>query len=184
LIYSQANNASMKTNSLKSQTVMLRRQTNALVILSICASLACGCGDGRPKRVPVSGKVLIDGEPLKFGAVVFAPETGRASTGPLDANGHFSLTCYTQNDGALLGKHRVQVLGTEQVDVTTARVHAPKKYAALETSGLSEEITGPTDSLVINLTWKGNVPDKPYTENMGPAGEDFKAIQKKNARNN
>jgi hypothetical protein len=90
------------------------------------------------------------------------------------------LTCYTPNDGALVGKHKVQVLGTQQVSERTARVHAPKKYAVLETSGLEEEIKGATDSLVINLTWKGNVPDKPYTENTGPADEDFKAIQQKN----
>lgn len=139
-----------------------------------------GC-DGRPTRVPVSGKVLIDGQPLKFGAVIFVPENGRSSSGALDANGHFTLTCFTPNDGALLGKHRIQVLGTQQVSERTARVHAPKKYAAVETSELSEEIKGATDSLAINLTWKGNVPDKPYTENLGPADEDFRALQKKNA---
>jgi hypothetical protein len=150
--------------------------TAALVVLITLV----GC-DGRPKRVPVSGNVLIDGQPLKFGAVVFVPEAGRSSSGPLDANGHFTLTCFTPNDGALLGKHRIQVLGTEHVNAQTARVNAPKKYAAVETSELSEEIKGATDSIVINLTWKGNVPDKPYTENTGPASEDFKAIQMKNA---
>jgi hypothetical protein len=156
---------------------MVKLLSSAALILLIAV---VGC-DGRPKRVPVSGTVLIDGEPLKFGAVIFAPEAGRSSSGSLDKEGHFALTCYTANDGALIGKHKVQVLATQQVSERTARVNAPKKYAVLETSGLEEEIKGPTDSLVINLTWKGNVPDKPYTENTGPADEDFKAIQKKNA---
>lgn len=147
------------------------------VLIALIALVGC---DGRPKRVPISGKVLIDGEPLKFGAVMFVSDTGRLSSGPLDAGGHFTLTCYTPDDGALLGKHRIQVLATQQINERTARVHAPKKYAALETSGLAEDIQAPTDSLVINLTWKGNVPDKPYTVNTGPGGDDYRAAQKAN----
>src|SRR5436190_22388546 len=81
--------------------------------------IVAGCGDSRPKRVPVSGKVLIDGEPLKFGGVMFVPENGRSSSGTLDANGHFALTCYTDNDGALIGKHKVQVFGQETINNTT-----------------------------------------------------------------
>ena len=135
--------------------------------------IVAGCGDGRPKRVPVSGKVLIDGEPLKFGAVMFVPESGRPSSGTLDANGQFALTCYSNNDGALIGKHKVQVFGQETINNTTARIHAPKKYGDLKNSSLSQEISGPTDSVVINLTWKGNVPDKPYTETAGAAGDDL-----------
>lgn len=87
--------------------------------------------------------------------------------GSLDQNGHFSLTCFTSNDGALIGKHQIQVFAMETINDTTSRIHAPKKYGDLQTSGLNEEIKGATDSVVINLTWKGNVPDKPYTEKLG-----------------
>jgi hypothetical protein len=125
-----------------------------------------GC-DSRPTRVPVSGKVLIDGQPLKFGGVTFVPEGGRSSSGALDQDGKFSLTCLTPNDGALIGKHQIQVIATETINDTTIRIHAPKKYGELQSSGLSEEIKGPTDTVVINLTWKGNVPDKPYLEKFG-----------------
>jgi hypothetical protein len=41
--------------------------------------------------------------------------------------------------------------------------HAPKKYFRYKSSGLTEEITGPTDSLVINLTWDGG---KPFVERI------------------
>ena len=152
---------------LERSPVLDRRQFCCLAFLLVVAT---GCSDGRPKRVPVSGKVLIDGEPLKFGAVMFVPDTGRASSGTLNADGHFVLTCYSDNDGALIGTHKVQVFGQETINNTTARIHAPKKYGDLKNSGLSQEISGPTDSVVIKLTWKGNVPDKPYTETSGPSG--------------
>lgn len=141
-------------------------------ILVLSASLAFliaipGC-DKRPTRVPVSGQVLIDGQPLKYGAVIFVPDGGRSSMGTLDERGHFSLTCFTSNDGALLGKHKVQIIATEQVSEYVTRVHTPKKYGAVASSGITEEITGPTDSLKIELTWKGNDPGKPYEENFKP----------------
>jgi hypothetical protein len=143
---------------------------SACVLVLIAAS---GCGDGRPARVPVCGQVLIDGQPLKFGVVDFVPEDGRSSSGVLDSNGHFALSCFTENDGAIVGKHQIQVHAEEVINDTTARIHAPKKYGFLQTSGLSEEIKAPIDSIVINLTWKGNVPDKPYTENLGLDPSDY-----------
>ena len=124
---------------------------------------AVGCDD-RPVRVPVSGKVLIDGEPLAYGAVIFVPEGGRQSSGILDANGSFKLTCFEKDDGALIGMHRVQVLAGDTINNTTTKWYAPKKYADRRTSGLVQEIKGPTDSVVIDLTWKGNSPDKPFME--------------------
>jgi hypothetical protein len=143
---------------------------SALALMLLATS---GCGDGRPARVPVSGQVLIDGQPLKFGVVDFVPEEGRSSSGVLDMSGRFTLSCFTEHDGAILGKHQIQVHAEEVINDTTARIHAPKKYGFLTTSGLSEEIKAPTDSIVISLTWKGNVPDKPYTENLGLDPSDY-----------
>ena len=125
--------------------------------------LIAGC-DSRPTRVPVSGKVLIDGEPLKFGAVTFVPDKGRQSSGIIDSNGTFKLTCFEPGDGALIGTHHVQVLAGDAINTTTTKWYAPKKYADRRTSDLVENIQGPTDSIVINLTWKGNTPDKPFLE--------------------
>jgi hypothetical protein len=137
----------------------------ALVALS-------GCGDGRPGRVPVSGKVVIDGEPLTSGSVVFVPEHGRQSIGNLDKDGHFVLSSYASNDGAVLGKHKIRILTLENLSETTLKYHAPKRYEDVQTSGLSEVITGPTDSVLISLTWEGDPHGKPYTEVSGPAVED------------
>lgn len=141
-------------------------------LLLIGLFVAAGC-DSRPKCVPVAGKVLIDGEPLKSGAIIFVPAGGRQSTGIIDANGQFKLTCFEPDDGAIVGAHRIQVCASESINNTTMKWAAPKKYAEANTSGLTQEITGPTDSVVIELTWKGNTPDKPFTEKAeSDAGEE------------
>lgn len=131
-----------------------------------------GCGDGRPNRVPVSGKVEIDGAPLRYGSIFFMPEHGRQSSGNLDRDGRFALSCYASNDGAVLGKHKIRILATETVSEATIKIHAPKRYQDVQTSGLSEEITVPKDSLMITLTWKGDTHNKPYTEVIGPGMDD------------
>jgi hypothetical protein len=114
-----------------------------------------GCGDGRPARVPVSGQVLIDGKPLTHGYVRFAPADSRASTGSLNSEGKFTLTCFEPGDGVVLGVHEVTVMAQEPIGQETMKWHAPKKYADPTTSSLTQEIKEPTDSVVINLTWGG-----------------------------
>lgn len=130
-------------------------RTTAIVAALMVVSATFGCGDGRPKRVPVSGQVLIDGKPLAHGYVQFAHPDSRASTGGLDANGHFVLTCYEMGDGAITGKHKIAVMSQEAIGQETIKWHAPKKYATAATSGLEQEITGPTDAVKIELTWGG-----------------------------
>ena len=123
--------------------------------------LVTGCGDGKPTRVPVSGKVLIDGKPLTIGSIVFVPQGARPSGGAIDKEGHFVLTCYQHGDGAVLGSHRVSVTAAQNIGETAIRWEAPKDYADIKTSGLDVTVDGPTDQVVINLTWKGG---KPFVE--------------------
>jgi hypothetical protein len=120
-----------------------------------------GCGDGRPDRLAVSGQVLIDGNPLTYGFIRFVPQGGRPSGGRLDAEGRFTLSCYGENDGIIPGTHRVEVDASEWLSATQRKWHAPKKYFRYRTSGLTQQITGPTDSLLINLSWDGG---KPFVE--------------------
>lgn len=117
-----------------------------------------GCSDGRPPRVLVSGNVVIDGQPLKCGSVRFIPAGARPSRGSLDQNGRFTLTCFDPNDGVVLGTHRVEVAGCEELGPSKVFWHAPQKYADANTSGIAKEISGPTDSLLIELTWDGGKP--------------------------
>jgi hypothetical protein len=125
----------------------------ALALAFICAS---GCGDGLPPRVPVSGKVTIDGQPVTFGSIRFVPaDGGRLATAQIANDGSFTLTAYKLNDGCVPGTHRVAVYAVEEVNDTTGRWYVPRKYSIANSSGLSYTITEPTDSLKIELTWGG-----------------------------
>jgi hypothetical protein len=137
----------------------LKSEITTVCLLAVALLLAtAGCGDGRPKRVPVSGTVLIDGKPLAFGVVQFAPEGVRPSTGRLDSAGRFSLSSYEPDDGVALGKHKVMVDGSEPVGEDARKWHAPKHYASMKTSGLEIQIDGPRDDLRIELSWSGTAP--------------------------
>ncbi|QDS99962.1 hypothetical protein [Adhaeretor mobilis] len=130
----------------------------AAALLSLGLLLSVGCDDGRPERVQVSGQVLIDGQPLKSGNLKFVPEGARPSTGRLDDQGRFKLTCYDGNDGVVLGTHRVQVSSYELAGPAKVRWLAPPQYADFRTSRLKYEITEATDDLKIELTWNGGKP--------------------------
>lgn len=78
-----------------------------------------GCGgtaDTRPSRVPVSGKVTLDGKAVADAFVVFNPQAGglAAAQGTTDANGHYELTTFDEADGAMPGSY--QVLISKEID--------------------------------------------------------------------
>lgn len=133
----------------------MRTKQSLLTTIAILCCIQLGCGDGRPARVPVSGKVLIDGQPLAVGAVRFMPEHGRPATGALRSDGSFTLGTFEQDDGVVPGAHAVTIHASEEISNTLRRWNAPKKYQSEDTSGLAQTIDGPTDSVVIELTWGG-----------------------------
>ena len=138
---------------------LLRQRWFVQAILPLVAVAASGgCGDGRPARVPVSGRVLIDGEPLTRGIVQFVPKGSRPSAGKINQNGEFTLTCYDGDDGIVPGTHQVMVAAKEMISESKVKWHAPPKYADFRKSGLAFEITEPTDDLTIELTWDGGKP--------------------------
>jgi hypothetical protein len=112
--------------------------------------------------VPVSGKVLIDGQPLTRGLVTIHPEGHRQSIANIEPDGSFKFTCYQPGDGTYTGTHVVCVTACEEVDATTNRWHAPQVYANRLASELRATIDGPRDDLEINLTWQGSNHDGPY----------------------
>ena len=140
-----------------SNTDATRLAAKAALLVATCLA-AGGCNDGRPDRVPVSGQVLIDGQPVTFGHVRFVPDGARPSGGEIGPDGRFTLTCFDGQDGAVPGKHRVEVVSREQIGADSAKWFVPKKYLSIQTSGLEVEVTGPTDSVVLQLTWAGGRP--------------------------
>ena len=89
------------------------------------------------------------------------PKDARASFGNLGPDGRFTLTCYEENDGCVLGTHNVIVVAGEPKGANAMYWLAPKKYADPATSELTVDIKEPTDNLVIELTWDGG---KPFIE--------------------
>ncbi len=134
----------------------------ALVLMMLALVLSAGCGDGRPRRVPVRGRVTIDGEPLRSGFVRLVPDDARPSVGRIAEDGTFTLTTFAKEDGSVPGKHRVAVIAYDESTPAQLRWIIPSKYSNPDTSGLLVEIGGPTDSLAIELTWAGAVPQQAF----------------------
>lgn len=132
------------------------RSVVSLGFVSLMLVVALGCSDGRPKRVAVSGQVLVDGKPVPGGSIQFVPEGARPSSSDLDEDGRFSLRCFEKDDGAVTGTHRVKVAARAIDAKGKVRWYAPEKYADIDLADLTVDITEPTDSLVIELTWKGS----------------------------
>lgn len=77
----------------------------------LLSALLTGCSDA-PQLAEISGRVTMNGQPLKNVRVDFHPNpdkgtTGKGSTGTTDANGNFTLTYDGAKPGAIVGHHRV-----------------------------------------------------------------------------
>jgi hypothetical protein len=129
--------------------------------VAVLAPILPGCGDGYPPRAPISGQVLIDGRPVPCGTVCVVPKDARPAAGKIGPDGRFTLRCFEENDGAVLGTHAVTVMSFEMINPSTRKWFVPKKYQDAKTSGKTVTIDGPDDALVINLTWDG---DGPFVE--------------------
>jgi hypothetical protein len=82
--------------------------------LAACLLLpAAGCRSGSAPLAPVRGKVSYRGQPLRSGAIVFAPDASRGTQGDLavaEIQPDGSYTLKTGNaSGAVVGWHRVTV---------------------------------------------------------------------------
>lgn len=114
--------------------VMGRRIGAARWTAAFAALLLAGCG-GTDGRIPVTGRVTLDGKPL-FGVVVrfhAAPETkGNGGYGVADASGRFTAKTLQGRPGLYPGDYAIAL---EYIDVfmtpetEAARVKIPAGYA-------------------------------------------------------
>jgi hypothetical protein len=95
---------------------------------------------------PVSGMVVIDGEPVPNALVQVAPLGYPVAQGYTDEQGRFQLTTHEEHDGCPNGVHPVAVISFEQTDV-------PLEYQDLKTTPLTLKVDGPTSDVVLELTW-------------------------------
>ena len=133
--------------------------------------LLAGCSDGRPTRVPVSGTVTFQGEPLASANVTFlsTQADGHSASGRTDDSGQFKLTTFSPDDGAIPGDYVVTIAMHDsrgaEIDVGAADQDLgadyeammmgeassggaqaqpgglPAKYANASESGLTETVT-------------------------------------------
>lgn len=127
--------------------------------------IASGCSDGRPKRVPVAGKVLIDGKPVAAGSIQFVSQSGggRPAAGQIQPDGSFALGTFDASDGCPPGTYAVIVSAIEIINDTKTRFHLPKKYGNPNSSGITKTIESATDAMIIELSWDGA--PGPFDEN-------------------
>lgn len=118
-----------------------------------------GCGDGRPKRYPISGTIKVEGEtfqlPSDFGggvaAVGFYPQKkGRACYANIEPDGTFIVGNFETNDGMPLGTYNVEVQIFQTVGEKTRRL-IPKKYESAKTSELTVTIQKDTKNITLEL---------------------------------
>ena len=118
----------------------------------------CGCGDGRPRRVPVAGQVLVDGQPLTAGFVRVIPNNARAATGQIDRDGRFRLSTFDGDDGCVLGTHKVEIIARKSQGGTALVWLTPVKYQDAATSSLTIDVQRPLEDWKLELTWDGKEP--------------------------
>jgi len=101
-----------------------------------------GCGDS---KVPVSGTVLYNSQPLPNVNVVMIRNDGKVASGVTDGNGTFaSVTTDAPGDGALPGEYQVVITPVSTVTESDngiidysapTKLPFPQTYRSVETSG-------------------------------------------------
>jgi hypothetical protein len=97
-------------------TLFARPHRGFAVFALMAVLLGSGCGDSVGKRLPVSGNVLVDQQPLRgmTGTVTFIPDKSRgnespySASGPIDSEGRYVLSTKGKK-GAPMGHYKVVV---------------------------------------------------------------------------
>lgn len=116
--------------------------------------LCPGCTKGivEPKRVPVSGRVTLGGQPVTQGTVFFLPQGDNEKTsvhpasGMIAADGAYHMSTFTSRDGVVPGEYQVLVQSmtsgpTPENPSAPFLWAVPEKYAQSATSDLKVSIT-------------------------------------------
>ena len=90
------------------QTVTPLTKQACFFLLLSCGAVLVGCGYRRPVRIPTTGTVLLDGEPVAQASLVFLPaDGGRPAMAQSDENGQFTVSTFGGGDGLPAGKYKL-----------------------------------------------------------------------------
>jgi hypothetical protein len=128
----------------------------------ICVPFVSGCGcsgksrSDRASVYPVSGRVLLDGEPVVGATLAFQPlnDEGKPGIAVTDNGGYFNAQTFEKGDGLIAGRYRVSIRKTHLVDRNGNIVQmvmddggglveknfVPARYAEFATSDIEVEV--------------------------------------------
>jgi hypothetical protein len=126
---------------------MKNRHPRALAAAVLLLAAGCGGGDGFGARHAVSGKVTLDGGPMKTGTVVFSPAADGPSARGDVFDGAYSIR---QSEGPGAGPYRVEVYSVQPT--------GKKVYDAGERQTIEETVNLVAPEFNANSTLKLDVP--------------------------
>lgn len=102
----------------------------ALGLLLVAASvIAVGCRARKGNVAGVTGRVTLDGQPVRGASVGFQPRNGRPAYGGTDADGRYTLFYDFRSAGAVVGTCDVTITtGHEDEHGRMQPERIPKKY--------------------------------------------------------
>ena len=117
-----------------------------MLLLGLSLAILAGCMPP-PTLATVHGKVTVNGQPLRGGTVVFAPDEGRGTHGPvafavIDDQGMYVLAG-DSGPGAVVGWHRVTVAPPPDSPILIAGL---EQYRSPDLSGLRFEVKAGQDN--------------------------------------
>ena len=117
----------------------MRIRVKLLLLLSL--PVLAGCGTSAQPLVPVTGKLTLNGRPLKRATVVFTPDRTKGARGPQSFDvtaddGAFRLRT-TEGIGAVAGWHQITVAPPADDAELMALM---EKFLDPDRSGLSREV--------------------------------------------
>jgi hypothetical protein len=138
-----------------------RRLFSASFTLTLSLSAAglatlAGCGEKGLRTYPVTGTVMVDGQPAEGAMLIFVPGEGseeflrQRPAGQTTADGKFQMTTFEANDGAPAGQYKVMIrwMGANPQAVSQPRDDRARgpadrlrgRYFNPETSGLTATV--------------------------------------------
>ena len=137
------------------------RSLSLVVILALLLSSAgCGGGAGGPALGTVTGKVMLDGQPVQKATIIFTPESGPPSYGGTNAQGEYTMMFTADKAGAAVGKHTMTLeAGSQAVDDNGKPLpdqqitKIPKKYTT-KAGGLTAEVKAGANTFDFKLEAK------------------------------
>lgn len=150
----------------------MRQRVRVVPLFAVLAAACLGCGQGIH---PVAGKVVWkDGAPateLKDGQVVFESTTEESTArGVIQSDGSFRLTTLKENDGALVGQHRVFLLEVrgELHPGSTDGILAPGKMDERFSDPSQSDLTGVVEPQKNEITLTVFLRQRPIFRRLAP----------------